>query len=127
VAEIEGEDNISEDKLSDAFEALLADTSEEEEQYSDSYFTSIEVLLTKLLVPYVIIPYIENLASNFNNQALIHRLITRLPSELKDILKNDLTDNFTTRNTSKYNSYHFYKVVINTGASKYSIAGYGQF
>jgi hypothetical protein len=31
VAEIEGEDNTSEDKLSNAFKALLADTSEEEE------------------------------------------------------------------------------------------------
>jgi hypothetical protein len=127
VAEIEGEDNISEDKLSDAFEALLADTSEEEEQYSDSYFTSIEVLLTKLLVPYVIIPYIENLASNFNNQALMHRLITRLPSEPKDILKNDFTDNFITRNTFKYNSHYFYKVIIDTGALKYSTTGYRQF
>jgi hypothetical protein len=31
VAEIEGKDNTSEDKLGDAFEALLANTSEEEE------------------------------------------------------------------------------------------------
>jgi hypothetical protein len=127
VAEIESKDNTSKDKLGDAFKALLADTSEEEEQHSDSYFTSIEVLLTKSLVPYIIVPYVENLASNLNNQALIHRLTTRLPSEPKDILKNDLIDNFTTRNTSRYNSHHFYKVVINTGASKYSTAGYRQF
>jgi len=34
------------------------------------------------------------------------------------------TNTFTTRSTFKYNLHHFYKVVINTGASKYSIAGY---
>jgi hypothetical protein len=67
VAEIEGKDNTSKDKLSDAFKALLVDTSEEEEQYSDSYFTLIKVLLTKLSVPYIIILYVENLVSNLNN------------------------------------------------------------
>jgi hypothetical protein len=77
VAEIEG-DNISKDKLSDAFKALLADTSEEEEkqhpeQYSNSYFTSsyftsIESLLTKLLVaPSIVIPYAKTLVNNLNN------------------------------------------------------------
>jgi hypothetical protein len=72
VAEIEGEDNTSKDKLSDAFEALLANTSEEEEQYSDSYFTLVKVLLTKSLVPRIIILYVENLVGNLNNQALMH-------------------------------------------------------
>jgi hypothetical protein len=67
VAEIESEDNTSKDKLGDAFKALLANTSEEEEQHSDSYFTLVKVLLTKLLVPCIIIPYIENLVSNLNN------------------------------------------------------------
>jgi hypothetical protein len=67
VAEIEGEDNTSEDKLSDAFEALLADTSEEEEQYSDSYFTLIEVLSIKSSVPYIVVPYVETLVNNLNN------------------------------------------------------------
>ena len=57
----------------------------------------------------------------------MHQLTNRLPFKLKDNLTNDLTNNFITRNTSKYNSQHFYKVVINTGASKYSTAGYGQF
>jgi hypothetical protein len=57
----------------------------------------------------------------------MHQLTNRLPSKLKDILTNDLINNFITKNTFKYNSYHFYKVVIDTGASKYSIAGYRQF
>jgi hypothetical protein len=67
MAEIEGKDNISEDKLSNAFKALLANISKEEEQHSDSYFTLIKVLLTKLLVLYIIILYIENLVNNLNN------------------------------------------------------------
>jgi hypothetical protein len=67
VAEIEGEDNISKDELGDAFKALLADTSEEEEQHSDSYFTLVKVLLTELLVPYIVVLYVENLVSNFND------------------------------------------------------------
>jgi hypothetical protein len=67
MAEIEGEDNTSEDKLSDAFKALLANISKKEEQYSDSYFTLVKVLLTKLLVPRIIVLYVENLVSNFNN------------------------------------------------------------
>jgi hypothetical protein len=57
----------------------------------------------------------------------MHQLTNRLPSKPKDILTNDLIDNFTTKNTFKYNSYHFYKVIINTGALKYSTAGYRQF
>jgi hypothetical protein len=67
VAEIEGEDNISKDKLSNAFKALLANTSEEEEQHLDSYFTLVEVLLTKSLVPYIVVLYIETLVDNLNN------------------------------------------------------------
>ena len=67
MAEIESKDNISKDKLSNAFKALLANISKEEKQYSDSYFTLIKVLLTKLLILYIIILYIENLVNNLNN------------------------------------------------------------
>jgi hypothetical protein len=43
-------------------------------------------------------------------------------------LTDDLTDNLTARSTTnKYDSHRFYRVVIDTGALKYSIAGYGQF
>ena len=77
MAEIEG-DNTSEDKLSNAFKALLADTSKEEEeqhpeQYFNSYFTSsyftlVKSLLTKLLVaPSIVVPYAKTLVNNLNN------------------------------------------------------------
>jgi hypothetical protein len=67
MAEIESKDNISEDKLSNAFKAFLANTSKEEEQHSDSYFTLIKVLSTKSLVLYIIILYIKTLVNNLNN------------------------------------------------------------
>jgi len=101
----------------------LANTSKEEEQYSNSYFTSIEVLSTKLSVPPIVIPYAKTLVNNLNNQALMHQLTNRLPSKLVKV-----TDNFTTKNTiSKYSFNCFYRIVINTRALKYSIAGYRQF
>jgi hypothetical protein len=48
VAEIEGKDYTSKDKLGDAFKALLADISKEEEQYSNSYFISSYFTLVTL-------------------------------------------------------------------------------
>jgi len=39
----------------------------------------------------------------------------------------DDTNTFTTGSTSRYDSHYFYGVVIDTRASKYSTAGYGQF
>jgi len=54
--------------LGDAFKALLVDTSEEiKEQYSDSYFTLVKVLLIKSSIPSIIIPYTKTLVNNLNN------------------------------------------------------------
>ena len=36
----------------------------------------------------------------------------------------DLVNTFITRDISRYNSYYFYRVIINTRASKYSITRY---
>jgi hypothetical protein len=77
VAEIEG-DNTSKDELGDAFEALLADIGEEEEeqypeQYSNSYFISsyftlVKSFLTKSLVALsIVIPYAKTLVNDLNN------------------------------------------------------------
>jgi hypothetical protein len=64
----------------------------------------------------------------------MHQLTSRLPSEPKEAINNftnnltdSFADNFTTKNTFKYDSHYFYRVIINTGALKYSIAGYKQF
>ena len=57
----------------------------------------------------------------------MHQLIAQVPIDSIKLKELEETNTFTTKSTSKYNSYYFYKVVINTGASKYSIAGYKQF
>jgi hypothetical protein len=67
VARIEGKDNIdSEDKLSNAFAALMVDI-DKEDQHLDTFFTLVKGLLTKPAVPYV-----ETLVEELNNQALVH-------------------------------------------------------
>jgi hypothetical protein len=54
----------------------------------------------------------------------MHQLTNRLPFKLIE----EVTDNFITEGLIfKYNSYYFYGIVIDMGALKYSIAGYGQF
>jgi hypothetical protein len=53
----------------------------------------------------------------------MHQLTNRLPSEPVEV-----TDNFTIKGIiSRYRFNCFYGIVIDTGASKYSTAGYGQF
>jgi hypothetical protein len=54
----------------------------------------------------------------------MHQLTNRLPFKLiKEVI-----DNFTTKGLiSKYNFHCFYRIVIDMGALKYFIAGYGQF
>ena len=57
----------------------------------------------------------------------MHRLIAQVPINTIKLEETKETITFTTKSISKYNSHHFYKVVIDTGASKYSTASYRQF
>ena len=53
----------------------------------------------------------------------MHQLTNQLPFKLIKV-----TNNFATKGpTSKYNSYCFYRIIIDIRASKYSTAGYKQF
>jgi hypothetical protein len=52
VAEIEGKDYTSKDKLSDAFKALLADTSKEEEEEVSEHILHLPPVLRLLLFLY---------------------------------------------------------------------------
>jgi hypothetical protein len=123
VAKFEGEDDDSEDELGDAFVTLLVDTEEEEvlEEHLDLYFTSVENLLTELAIPHAGSPHAEVLIKELNNQALLHQLTAQVskPEEPEE------TTTFTTGSMSRYDSHHFYRVVIDTRALKYSTAGYG--
>jgi hypothetical protein len=52
----------------------------------------------------------DNLTDNFTNNLIV-----------------DFADSFTTKNASKYDSRHFYGVIIDISALQYSTAGYEQF
>jgi len=128
MAEIEGKDD-SKDKLGDAFITLLVNIEEDKvaEEYSDSYFTLVEHLLTEPTIAHAGSPHAKVLIKELNNQALIHRLIAQVPINTTKLEEIEETTTFTTRSMSRYNLHYFYRVVIDTGASKYSTAGYGQF
>ena len=57
----------------------------------------------------------------------MHQLTAQVPVDSTKLEELEETNTFTTRSTSRYDLHYFYRVVIDTGASKYSTAGYGQF
>jgi hypothetical protein len=131
VADFEGD---VDDDLEDAFGTLLVnheDNGSGEEEPTDSsapsFFTLVESLLTEPAISHTGSPYIEVLIKELNNQALMYQLMTQVPIDSTKPEELEETTTFTTGSMSRYNSHHFYGVVINTGALKYSTAGYGQF
>jgi hypothetical protein len=88
------------------------------------------MLIVSLLVQIALTILVEianTLVNDLNSISLVHQLtshdltLTFIESCIKDAYT------FTMEGTSKYNSYHFYRVVIDTSASKYLIARLGQF
>ena len=67
----------------------------------------------------------KGLINDLNSLSLIHQLTGENPilklNEVKDVYT------FTIEGKSRYDSYHFYGIVIDTRVSKYSIAGFNQF
>jgi hypothetical protein len=127
VARIEGEpdDETSEDELGDEFEALLADTVDDEhDEVVTGYFTTVESLLTS---PAVSTSIANALVDDLTSHSLLHQLtgetLTLKPDE------TSIEDPYAllAEGTSRYDSSHFYGIVIDTGASKYSTAGFSQF
>ena len=57
----------------------------------------------------------------------MHQLTAQVPINSTKLEKLKETNTFITRSISKYNLYYIYKVIINTRALKYFIAGYRQF
>jgi hypothetical protein len=58
--------------VGDAFEALLAETDEGEEYYSNSYFTSVESFLAAPIAPAPAIPTTNTLVDNLTSLSLVH-------------------------------------------------------
>jgi hypothetical protein len=127
MARVEGEpDNeTSKDELGDEFEALLADTiNNKYDEIAGSYFTTIKSLLTS---PAILTSTINALVNNLISHSLLYQLTGEIPIPKPN--KTLIEDPYTllVESISRYDSRHFYGIVIDTSISKYSTAGFSQF
>jgi hypothetical protein len=131
VVNVKGETNndVNEDELSEEFEVLLADVNVKNLNIKPpvkgtTWFTTIKGLLIALVT---LIRTANTLVNDFTSLSLLHRLIgeTRTLTPGKALIKDTFA--FIVKATFKYDSSRFYRVVIDTSASKYSIASFGQF
>jgi hypothetical protein len=138
VAELEGSDS-EEDDLTGAFQTLLMDNDDSDHEcdtpasgQSTQFFTTTTGRNHNLLDQQ---DFGSNLATELANRACVHQLTAIAPTsgykpDTPELLTPELltTELLTTRsNTSRYSLDHFYGIVIDTSASKYSIAGFAQF
>jgi len=91
--------------------------------HSEHFFTSVKSLLTELTELIVLITAISALIDTLNFLALTYQITGEIPTSelIKEVSEDAYT--FITGGTSRYDSRCFYRVVIDTGASRYSIAG----
>ena len=131
MANAEGETNgdASEDELGEEFEVLLADADVENLDVEPpvkgtTWFTTVGGLLT---APATLTGTANTLVDDLTSLSLLHRLTgeTRTLTPGEALIEDTFA--FTVEATSRYDSSHFYGVVIDTGTSKYSTAGFGQF
>jgi hypothetical protein len=131
IADYEGTDNEDEDDLSsidEAIEALIVtDTlpNEDNSEPVEHFITSFGALEPQRAF---------DITTNLANQSLTHALTgtdTTSNSTVTDSTATDSTatdsDPFIYTTTSRYTSDVFYGVMIDTGASRKSTAGYGQY
>ena len=127
MAKVEGElnDETSEDELGDEFEALLTDIiNNEHDEVASGYFTIIKSLLT---LPVILTSIINALVNDLTSYSLLYQLTGEIPTLKPD--ETSIEDPYTllVKGTSRYDSRHFYGIVIDTSISKYSTAGFSQF
>jgi hypothetical protein len=112
--------------LSTAFNTLLVDIEDPEEQ--DSYFTLVETLFTTSdLQPPELLNTASDLVNNLINRSCTHLLIGENHTTESSKPPIEDTRTFTVGGTSRYDTNHFYGIVIDTGATKYSTASFDQF
>ena len=121
--------NTSKDKLGKEFEVLLADTDIENLDIEPpvkgtTWFITVGGLLIALAI---LIGIANTLVDNLTFLSLLYRFIgeTRTLTPGKALIEDTFA--FTVEAISRYNSSHFYKIVIDIGISKYSTTGFGQF
>jgi hypothetical protein len=111
------------------FEAFLSDDNNEgdaaTEQTTNTPSTStVFFTLCGLLSD----PFATSITADLGNRTCAHQLTTATPvSTTPNDEIDNIVDIFTTASPSRYNSTEFFSILIDTGASKHSTAGYEQF
>ncbi len=127
ITEHEG-DGDSEDELNNTFEALMIDVSDSEpERPNDNCRTDTTTYITSF--GSLSIESAATTAGELANRAFIHQMTSDIPKATTDTTDtvNDTIGAYKATSKSRYNSEQFYGIMIDTGASKHSTAGYGQF
>jgi hypothetical protein len=65
-----------------------------------------------------------DIVNSLSNQSLLHQLTPRLTPKEFTASHDNIEESLITSTSSRYDSHCFYGIVIDTGASKYSTAGY---
>jgi hypothetical protein len=112
-------------KATSAFTTLLVNINNINKT-SETHFISIVSLLVQT-TPIILVEIANTLVNDFNSISLVYQLISRdfTLTLVKSCIKDAYT--FIIKGTFKYDSYHFYKVVIDINALKYSIIRLKQF
>ena len=113
------EDNNKDDKITDAFNALVINIDPNTLLNEDNQATVYYTLYGKIKLDNV-----TAIALELANRAYSY-VVTTINTIIDAFPTN--TDPFTYNITSHYTSIKFMGVIINTRASKRSIVGYGQF
>jgi hypothetical protein len=102
--------------INEAIEALILDDTGDIQDQSEQFITSFGTLQPNEA---------SNIATTLANQATAHALCADLTPTPN--MQHDQEEPFAYIATERYNSTTFYGVMIDTGASKRSTAGYGQY
>ena len=121
LATYKGNNDSEDEALEETCQALTIDTNDLSFALdSDSEFEKVETQeITHVHLTHSIS---RELVANLANRAIVHTL-TAIPTANTTMPIGA----FTASNFSRYSSDQFYGIMIDTGASKHSTAGYGQF
>jgi hypothetical protein len=112
----------TENELSHAFKSLLLDTKEVKD--FKQFFTSIGGLL---MAPFILVEIVNTFVNDLNSLLLVYQLISEnLTLKPDESLVKD-AHAFTVKGTSRYDSRHFYGIVIDTRTFKYLTINFNQF
>src|SRR6266516_285391 len=122
IAEYEGtdhDDDLDSESVDEAMEALMIDVESSPaspvQEQAELFLTSFGTIQHEGAI---------NTVTNLADRSFAHALTGTNPTTAS---RNDESDPFAYSTTGRYTSDKFYRVMIDTGASKISTAGYGQY